>query len=131
MKKIKHEERVDTLRPEYNFDYSKAIHGKYRRELLMEGSNVIVLEPDIAKSFPDSTAVNEALRSLLEITNSTKSKKKKTSGSVIVTHSKHSKSYTFKQTGKTKLNSPGFTKGQSKTVGSLTLARNKHIKANI
>jgi hypothetical protein len=71
MKKIK-EEKVDKLRPEYNFDYTKAIRGKYHRELLREGSNVIVLEPDIAKSFRDSTAVNEALRSLLEITNSTK-----------------------------------------------------------
>jgi hypothetical protein len=62
----------DELRPEYEFDYSKAVRGKYYQRLLKEGSNVIVLDADIAESFRDSTAVNEALRSLLEITQSTK-----------------------------------------------------------
>jgi hypothetical protein len=62
----------DELRPEYEFDYSKAVRGKYCPRLLKEGSNIVVLEPDIAKSFRDSTAVNEALRSLLELTQSTK-----------------------------------------------------------
>jgi hypothetical protein len=62
----------DELRPEYEFDYSKAVRGKYCPRLLEEGSNIVVLEPDIAKSFRDSTAVNEALRSLLELTQSTK-----------------------------------------------------------
>ncbi len=36
-----------------------------------EGSNVIVLEPDVAKAFRDSASVNEALRSLLDLTRST------------------------------------------------------------
>jgi hypothetical protein len=39
--------------------------------LLEEGSNVVVLEPDVAKAFGDSSAVNEALRSLLALTHST------------------------------------------------------------
>jgi hypothetical protein len=34
------------LSSEYNFDYSKAVRGKYYRCLLEEGSNVVVLEPD-------------------------------------------------------------------------------------
>jgi len=58
----------DELRPEYNFDYSKAVRGKYHRQLIEEGANVIVLDPDLAKSFSDSVAVNEALRSLLNLT---------------------------------------------------------------
>ena len=62
----------DDLRPEYDFDYSKAVRGKYYQRLIDEGSNVVVLEPDIAKAFRDSVSVNEALRSLLELTRSTK-----------------------------------------------------------
>ena len=62
----------DQLRPEYSFDYSKAVRGKYHRRFLHEGTNVVVLDPDIAEAFRDSAAVNEALRSLLVITNSTK-----------------------------------------------------------
>jgi hypothetical protein len=62
----------DELRPEYDFDYSKAVRGKYYRRLLKEGANVVVLEPDVAKAFRDSAAVNEALRSLLEVSESTR-----------------------------------------------------------
>lgn len=61
----------DDLRPEYNFDYSKAVRGKYCKRLLREGANVVVLEPDIARAFGDSAAVNEALRSLLDLSRST------------------------------------------------------------
>ncbi len=71
--KTNKKDNINELRPEYEFDYSKAIRGKYYRRLLKEGSNVIVLEPDIARSFHDSISVNEALRALLEFTNSTNS----------------------------------------------------------
>jgi hypothetical protein len=63
---------TDDLRPEYHFDYSKAVRGKYYRRLLKEGANVIVLEPDVAKAFRDSTAVNDALRSLLKVARSSR-----------------------------------------------------------
>jgi hypothetical protein len=63
---------ADDLRPEYDFDYSKAVRGKYYRRLIDEGSNVIILEPDIAKAFRDSVSVNEALRSRLDLTRATK-----------------------------------------------------------
>ena len=69
--KIKREMDRDELRPEYDFDYSKAIRGKYYKRLLKEEANVVVLEPDVAKVFGDSSAVNEALRSLLNLTRST------------------------------------------------------------
>ena len=70
---MKDSKRVsDELRPEYTFDYSKAVRGKYHRRLLHEGANVVVLDPDIAEAFRDSASVNEALRSLLELTDSMK-----------------------------------------------------------
>ena len=55
------------MRPEYEFDYSKAVRGKYYRRLLRGGANVVVLEPDVAKAFRTSAAVNQALRSLLRM----------------------------------------------------------------
>ena len=64
--KPKAQDVADELRPEYNFDYSKAVRGKYYRRLLKEGSNVVVLEPDVARAFPNSDAVNDALRSVLK-----------------------------------------------------------------
>lgn len=69
--KDKKKKTADELRPEYDFDYTKAIRGKYYRRLIDEGSNVVILDPDIAKAFDNSVSVNEALRSLLELTRST------------------------------------------------------------
>ena len=55
----------DDLRAEYDIDYSKAERGKYFRRMMTEGSNIVVLEPDVASVFPDSASVNEALRALI------------------------------------------------------------------
>ena len=57
---------TDDLRLEYDFDYSKVVRGKYYKRLLKEGSNVVVLERDVAKAFPSSASVNDALRSVLK-----------------------------------------------------------------
>jgi hypothetical protein len=70
----------DELRPEYEFDYSKATRGKYYKRLLKEGANVVVLEPDVAKAFRNSAAVNDALRSLLDLTRSTRRVTTRSSG---------------------------------------------------
>jgi hypothetical protein len=78
--KTKQEMNRDELRPEYDFDYSKAVRGKYYKRLLEEGANVVVLDPDVAKAFADSSAVNEALRSLLNLTRSTQRLTKRSSG---------------------------------------------------
>lgn len=69
--KRKSEPLRDELRPEYNFDYSKAIRGKYYQRLLKEGANVVVLDPDVAKAFHDSASVNDVLRSFLKVAQST------------------------------------------------------------
>ncbi len=78
--KTKSKDIADDLRPEYAFDYSKAVRGKYFKRLLEEGANVAVLEPDIAKAFTNSTAVNDALRSLLDLTRSTQRLTKRSTG---------------------------------------------------
>jgi len=69
----------DELRLEYDFDYSKAIRGKYYKRLLQEGANVVVLEPDVAKAFGDSSSVIEALRSLLNLARPTQRLSKRSS----------------------------------------------------
>jgi hypothetical protein len=53
------------MRSEYDCDDLKAVRGKYYRRLLKEGSNGGVLDPDGARTFRSSLALNETLRSLL------------------------------------------------------------------
>ena len=48
------------------YDFSKGIRGKYARRYA-RGSNVVVLEPDVAKVFPNAEVVNSSLRSLADI----------------------------------------------------------------
>ncbi|ALQ50273.1 hypothetical protein [Nitrosomonas ureae] len=67
MKKVK-SEMTDELRPEYKrSDFDKIIRGKYANRIKAE-TNVVLLEADIAKAFPNDEAVNNALRHLLEET---------------------------------------------------------------
>ena len=57
----------DDLRPEYNLAELKGgVRGKYRKDY-EENSNVVVIEPDLAKAFPNTKAVNDALRELLKL----------------------------------------------------------------
>ncbi len=57
----------DEMRPEY--DFSGGVRGKYY-EAYRQSSNVVVLDPDVAEIFRDSTSVNEALRLLAKIAKS-------------------------------------------------------------
>ena len=77
--KHKRQAQRDEMRPEYDFDYAHADRGKYFRLLLKEGANVVVLEPDVAKAFRGSKAVNDALRSLIQGTKHTGSPAKHSS----------------------------------------------------
>ncbi len=52
------------MKPEY--DFSGGVRGKYAGRYA-EGTNVVVLEPDVAAAFPDSKSVNETLRALLKL----------------------------------------------------------------
>jgi len=59
-------EAGDDLRPEYAFDFSEAERGRYAKRLKSEGSNLVLVDPELAESFPDSASVNAALRSVVE-----------------------------------------------------------------
>ncbi len=58
---IKHEVDEDTMRAEY--DFSKAVRGVTAKRYAL-GTNVVVLDPDVVRLFPNATAANEALRAL-------------------------------------------------------------------
>ena len=45
------------------YDFSKGVRGKYAKRYHL-GSNIIVLEPDVAQHFPNSESVNQALRTI-------------------------------------------------------------------
>lgn len=66
MKKAKDEMRFEYKRT----DFSKLERGKFYEEVA-EGTSVALLEPAIAKAFPTSQAVNEALAGLLALTEKT------------------------------------------------------------
>ncbi len=51
-------------KPEY--DFSRGVRGKYAKAYA-KGTNIVLLDPEVARVFPDSRSVNEALRSLLPI----------------------------------------------------------------
>ena len=61
---MKKELDQDDMLEEY--DFSKGVRGKYAKKY-HEGSNIVVLEPDVAARFPNSEAVNQALRTLAKI----------------------------------------------------------------
>jgi hypothetical protein len=54
----------DEMRAEY--DFSKAVRNPYAARYAA-GSNIVVLDPDVAAKFPNSASVNEALRSLASV----------------------------------------------------------------
>ena len=55
----------DDLRPEYDLEkLGKGVRGKYYQRY-QEGTNVVVIDPDLSDAFPNAKAVNEALRELL------------------------------------------------------------------
>lgn len=64
----------DDLRPEYDFAAMKGgVRGKYVARL-RKGSNLVLLEPEVAAAFPSAAAVNEALRGVLNTTRAVRGK---------------------------------------------------------
>jgi hypothetical protein len=65
MRKASKQNVDDDIRPEYDFStLSGAVRGKYYRRF-RAGVNLRLLEPEVARAFPDDAAVNEALRTVL------------------------------------------------------------------
>ena len=57
----------DEIRPQYDFSQLKGrVRGKYV-ERYRAGTNLVLLESDVQAAFPDSEAVNEALRMLMKV----------------------------------------------------------------
>ncbi len=64
MKKAKKTKSNDWMRAEY--DFTGGVRGKYAQRYAA-GSNVVVLDPDVARLFPTARSVNSILRTLGEI----------------------------------------------------------------
>jgi hypothetical protein len=58
------------LNGEANLTESEGVRGKYYRRATA-GTNLVLLDPDVAKAFPTSKSVNSALRKLVEIATET------------------------------------------------------------
>lgn len=65
----KQTEPNDELRPEYDLKslLKGAVRGKYAQRYA-EGTNLVLLEPDVAQAFPNEKSVNEALRLVMKLT---------------------------------------------------------------
>lgn len=62
---MKKASKVQEILEEY--DFSNGVRGKYAKKY-HQGSNIVVLEPDVAQEFQNSEAVNQALRSITALT---------------------------------------------------------------
>jgi hypothetical protein len=61
---MKEADKAEEMRPEY--DFTQGVRGKYSKKY-NEGTNIILLDPDVADKFPDSKSVNDALRVLVKV----------------------------------------------------------------
>lgn len=67
MKRVEAEMQEEELRPEYDLSQMKGrVRGKYV-ERYRAGTNLVLLEPDVAAAFPDAKTVNETLRLLIKV----------------------------------------------------------------
>jgi len=62
MKKTRPDADLDDMKSEY--DFSKGVRGKYARRYA-EGTNAVLIDPDLVRAFPTSESVNKALRSIV------------------------------------------------------------------
>jgi hypothetical protein len=68
MKTKSRREKADDLRPEYDLKelLKGGVQGKYA-DRYREGTNLVLLAPDVARAFPTEEAVNEALRLVIQL----------------------------------------------------------------
>ena len=68
MKKKSKGEKLDDLRPEYNLRelLKGGVQGKYASRF-REGTNLVLLDRDVAEAFPSDQAVNETLRLVIKL----------------------------------------------------------------
>jgi hypothetical protein len=58
------------------YDFSGGVRGKYAKRYA-KGTNVVVLEPDVAKLYPDAHAVNRALRAIAAVAPGARARRKR------------------------------------------------------
>jgi hypothetical protein len=77
MKKKSKDDKSDDLRPEYDLRelLKEGVQGKYA-DRFQEGTNLVLLDTDVAEAFPNDEAVNEALRLVIKLTKLPRSEKK-------------------------------------------------------
>jgi hypothetical protein len=68
--KMKKSRELDPLAERPTLDFSKGTRGKHYKRM-QEGTNIVLIAPELMETFPDSDAVNEALRSLKKIADRT------------------------------------------------------------
>ena len=80
MKRKSKEEKSDDLRQEYNLRelLKTGVQGKCS-ERYREGTNIVLLDRDVAEAFPSDQAVNEALRLVMQLIKVPRPVKRKTS----------------------------------------------------
>jgi hypothetical protein len=68
MKTKSKDEKADELRPEYDLSVllKKGVRGKYVKRY-EQGTNLVLLSPDVARNFPTDEIVNEALRLVIQL----------------------------------------------------------------
>ena len=77
MRKVK---ASDELRPEYKReDLGVGVRGKYFKSY-RNGTNLVLLSPDVAKVFPTDEVVNEALRSLIKLAEKSTGRTRRSTG---------------------------------------------------
>lgn len=65
---MRKDEKDDDLEPEYDLGslLKNSVRGKYA-ERFQQGTNLVLLDPEVAKAFPDAQAVNDALRLVIQL----------------------------------------------------------------
>jgi hypothetical protein len=72
MKKASNRKTPDDLRPEYDLSQlGRGVRGKYHARATA-GSNLVLIEPDLAAFFPDAKSVNRALRLIADAAQATR-----------------------------------------------------------
>ena len=81
MKKKSKDETADELRPEYDLAslLKEGVRGKYAKRY-EQGTNLVLLAPDVAEVFPTDEAVNEALRLVIQLTRIPEGGKRRVTG---------------------------------------------------
>ena len=73
----KAQKKTDDMEMREEYDFSGGVRGKYAKRYA-EGTNVVLLDPELSDLFPDSKSVNEALKFLAKLVRQTRKKSAKT-----------------------------------------------------